>query len=465
MRSVSTAIVTSAALALGALGAPPIARADADYAPDSEAWNGLAQFVQTARDIGVAVELPARVDLGTLQATDALVIVYPTSPPSVDGLGGFLKAGGRVALLDDFGRGDALLAAYQIARHAPDSTTSPRLRGNPALLVATPASPHPLTEGVTSLVTNHPAVVAHRELEPIFVLGGREALVLAGAVGQGRLVTVADGSVLINNMQQFAGNRRFAQNLVRYLVEARLGGGAAAGGDVAGDGVPGDGTAGDDAGRGGAAGQGAAGQGADGSVALRGGRLVIATPGVPVVGRFGEPGADRPLHDLRVAIERLADARLPAPAVWLAAAVLASILLLFAATSLPRRSPYDGRGMFARAPHAGGFVGRVGYYATGEASFLPPTLAYRFELEAELVRRLGLGPGALLGDVAGALRARGVPEREVEAARALLVELEALHARLDAPPGPPRVTGARVADMVRRGEALLARLPERPTRP
>jgi hypothetical protein len=442
MGSASTATVVLFAVVFPLLLVPAAANADADYAPESDDWNGLAQFVRTARDIGVTVELPTRVDLGTLEPTDALILVYPTSAPSVDGLGGFLKAGGRVALLDDFGRGDVLLATYQISRHAPDTTAAPRLRGNPALLVATPASAHPLTEGVTSVVTNHPAALSHRELEPIFALGGREALVLAGAVGQGRLVAVADASVLINNMLQFAGNLRFAKNLVRYLLEARSHSGDAVEPRTE-----------------------AAAPNAETETSVRGGRLVLATPGVPVVGRFGEPGADRPLHDLRAALERLARAPLPAPAVWLAAAVLASVLLLFAATALPTRSPYDGRGMFARAPHAGGFVGRVGYYLGGEASFLPPTLAYRFELEAELVRRLGLSPGASLREVSGALRARGVPEREVEAARALLLELDALRARLDGPPGPPRVTAARFTDMVRRGEALLARLPERQARP
>jgi len=390
------------------------ARADTDYDPASESWNGLSQLVQAARDTGVRVDTPQRLDVGTLTPRDALLLVYPTGPLPVEGISGFLKAGGRVALADDYGTGATLLAAYQITRRAPEAASGLRLRGNDALLVARPESTHPLTEGVGALVTNHPEQVYHRELDPLFSFDRTgSALVLAGAVGQGRLVALGDPSALINNMLQFRGNRRFAANLVRYL----------AGG--------------------------------------RGGRLVIVTGATPIVGRFGEPGADRPLHDLRSAIERFAHATLPPLAVQLGAMVLSAILLVIAATALPRRTPYDGTGMFARLPHAGGLVGRIDYFRDGKGDFLQPTMVYKFELEGEIVRRMGLTGQTILRDLLIELRARGLPEPHITAVRALLLELDDLHRRQDRPPGPPRVTAARFGDMVRRGEALLARLDDR----
>src|SRR5690606_20633598 len=140
---------------------------------------------------------------------------------------------------------------------------------------------HPLTEGVRALVTNHPAVVHHPDLEPIFSFGERDAVVLAGAVGAGRLVTIGDPSVLINNMLELRGNQRFAENLVDYLAERR-------------------------------------------------GRLFVITPDAQLVGRYGEPGADRPLHDLRALLERAAAAELPEGALRIVAAALAGILLVLA---------------------------------------------------------------------------------------------------------------------------------------
>lgn len=390
------------------------ARADTDYDPSSDAWNGLSQLVQAARDTGVRVDTPERLDIGTLSPRDALLIVYPSGPLPVEGLSGFLKAGGRVALADDYGTGSTLLAAYQITRRTPNAATSLRLRGNDALLVARPESAHPLTEGVGALVTNHPEQVFHRELDPLFSFDHTgSALVLAGAVGQGRLVAIGDPSALINNMLQFRGNRRFAANLVRYLAAGRTG------------------------------------------------RLVVVTGATPIVGRFGEPGADRPLHDLRSALEKLAHAKLPPAAVQLAAVVLSAILLVIAATALPRRTPYDGRGMFARLPHAGGLVGRIDFFRDGKGDFLQPTMVYKFELEGEIVRRMGLTGQTILRDVLATLRERGLSEAHVASARALLLELDVLHQRQDRPPGPPRVTAARFGDMVRRGEALLARLDDR----
>lgn len=390
------------------------ARADTDYDPASDAWNGLSQLVQAARDTGVRVDTPARLDVGTLAASDALLIVYPTSPLPVEGLSGFLKAGGRVALADDFGTGSSLLAAYQITRRSPDAETGLRLRGNDALLVARPESAHPLTEGVGALVTNHPQQVFHRELDPLFSFDHTgSALVLAGAVGRGRLVALGDPSTLINNMLQFRGNRRFAANLVRYLVHGRDG------------------------------------------------RLILVTGATPIVGRFGEPGADRPLHDLRSALEKLAHAKAPPAAIQLSAIVLCAILVLIAATALPRHTPYDGRGMFARTPHSGGLVGRIDYFRDGKGDFLQPTMVYKFELEGEIVRRMGLTAQTNLRDVLAALRTRGLPEAHVASTRALLIELDDLHQRQDRPPNPPRVTAARFGDMVRRGEALLARLDDR----
>jgi hypothetical protein len=410
-----TALAISAALAalVACMSAPGRVRADADYDPASDAWNGLSQLVAAARDIDVRVETPTRLDIGTLAPGDGLLIVYPTAPLPVDAIGAFLKAGGRAALADDYGTGAALLTAYQITRRAPDPAAGLRLRGNDALLVARPEGAHPLSEGVGALVTNHPEEVRHRELEPIFAFDrGGSALVLAGAVGAGRLVTLGDPSVLINNMQQFRGNRRFATNLVRYLAEGRSG------------------------------------------------RLVLVGGRTPIVGRFGEVGADRPLHDLRRALEQAARASLPPPVLRLAAATLCAVLLVFAASALPRRSPYDGAAMFARPAHAGGFEGRVAHFRDGKRELTMPALVYKAELEAEIVRRLGLSGLAVLRDVLTGLQARGATKAQIEEARALLLDLDAFERRHERS-APTHVTAARFESMVRRGEQLLALLPDR----
>ncbi|MDH5491251.1 MAG: hypothetical protein OEY14_04805, partial [Myxococcales bacterium] len=153
-----------------------------------------------------------------MERDDSLLIVYPTRALPASGLSEFLGRGGRIALADDYGSGESLLRVYGITRRPGVRGDPATLRSNPGLPVARAAIQHPLTEGVGTLVTNHPAILEHAELRPIFALeGDADGLLLTGAVGEGRLLALSDPSVLINNMLEFRGNRRFARNLLRYL--------------------------------------------------------------------------------------------------------------------------------------------------------------------------------------------------------------------------------------------------------
>ena len=81
--------------------------------------------------------------------------------------------GGRVAIADDFGAGQSLLDGFRIERSAATGRRALRLRGNRNLLIATPGARHPLALDVRALVTNHPQVLHHGELEAIFSLSRR----------------------------------------------------------------------------------------------------------------------------------------------------------------------------------------------------------------------------------------------------------------------------------------------------
>jgi hypothetical protein len=380
-----------------------------DYAVASDAWNGLSSLRAILENSSDRVEIADRFDLGTLTPIDALLIVHPRAPLPAAPLTAFLRDGGRIALCDDFGAADSLLTPFEIGRDAPDGRRAPQLRGNPQLLVARPRGGHRLTRGVSALVTNHPAMVYHRELSPLFELGAGEAVVLAGAVGEGRLVTVGDPSVLINNMLEFGGNRRFAENLAAYLDEGR------------------------------------------------GGRLVLVPPDGRLVGRYGEPGADRPFHDLRSMLESAAHLEVPAPALRIFALALVALAALWAAGALPRSTPYRADRMFPPPPTAGGFLGRVAFFAEGQRNLLAPLLRYKRELEEALLAHLDLDGTILLPDVIAALRERGWQRADIEAMRSLLLELDRLEQRRDVPPAPPRVGARRFHALVAEGERLLRR--------
>ena len=390
---------------------PTIAWAGDDYDPDSQEWNGLSEFVAMGEELGTPVVSVDRLDVGELGESDALVVLYPQRDLPIEAIASFIRAGGRLALLDDYGRGAALLRAYGISRTEADLGATPNLRSNPNLPVAQSTTRHALTSGVSGLVANHPVTLRHEKLDALFSFDDAgHALVLAGAVGEGRLVAVGDPSIVINNMLELRDNRRFAENLYRYLNAAG------------------------------------------------GGTVYLVTGDGELFGRFGEPGADRPFYDLSRWLEDLAGARTPAAALLIGAIALSAILLVVAATSLPRRTPYDGSQMFARLPASGGFVGRVGYFAGHPQDLFAPTLVYKFEFEGELMRLLELTERPALRDVLAALEGRGFSAAEVIDAQALLVELDALREQRDRSPRPPRVSPSRFDLIVRRGEHILSRL-------
>jgi len=393
---------------------PAVARAGDDYDPASTEWNGLSELVAIGTELEIDFRVTDRLDVGTLGPVDAVIVVYPTEDLPLAGVAAFLRDGGRVALLDDYGRGDALLGVYRIRRTEAHLAQAPHLRENPNLPMARPISRHTLTDGVSALVANHPTTLAHEELDALFAFDDEgHALVLAGAVGDGRLVAVGDPSILINNMLEFRDNHRFAANLLSYLE------------------------------------------------AGSGGTVHLVAGDAAMVGRYGEPGADRPFHDLSRWLDEISRANAPPLAVLIGAIALSAILLVVAASSLPRRSPYGGSQMFARPPASGGFVGRVGYFSRHRDDLYSPVLVYKFELEGEIVRLLDLRGGTLLRDVVQALEGIGLSPKEIAEARALLVVLDDLRARQDRPQRPPRVAASRFRGIVARGEKLIARLERR----
>jgi hypothetical protein len=380
-----------------------------DLQLQDQAWNGLSELADLARAGAAHVASPARIDMAALTPHDALLIVHPRKPLPVAEIAGLLRGGGRVAIVDELGSGEQLLHAFAIERTSlQEAPGSQRLRDNRNLLIATAQSDHPLARGVAALVTNHTRILHHSDLLPVFALRGqRDAVVLAGAVGAGRLVAVSDASVLINNMLQLQGNRRFAQNLVKYLSSEQSG------------------------------------------------TLYLADSRTEIVGAFGDLGPDHPLRGLSAALARIAELPLPPLAVAAVSVGLALLLLVSAATVLPRRASY-GRRFFLQAPEcAAGFAGRVSYHARAR-NLGPAVLALKFELEHRLVARLGLTGQPRLRDVFDAMRRAGMPQDLLEDARRLLVELDS---RLTPGTGAAARVGRRkFSDLVGSARRILAQL-------
>jgi hypothetical protein len=378
------------------------------------AWNGLSELLAIARSKG-AVLTPAQLDASQLEASDALLIVHPTAPLPIPELAKFLRKGGRLAVADDFGTGRALFAAFGMGVHLPNRASSRSLRDNPQLLIATPLVGHALADGADALVTNHPQVVYHPDLRPVFALSGsRGAIVLSGAVGKGRLVAISDASVLINNMLEFPGNRAFARNLLHFLR------------------------------------------------ASPSTRLYIAGSDTLWMSGFRHLTTGNPLARLAAALAQLARPQLPALAVLALSIVLAAVLLAAAATALPKRSAYARRAYLRTPECVAGMAGRVGYYAGAERSYLGPLLVLKLEVERRLVARLHSQGQPHRDQVLEGLRAAGWSEDQV---RELADFMQGVDRLQDASVGTEmRVSGRQFSELVASGRRILVDLDVAPAR-
>lgn len=191
-------------------------------------WEGCADFVEIARsEVGNGrVIVTAQLDLHELRPQDGVVLLHPERGVDAEGLAKFMRAGGRVALLDDFGTGEGLLRHFGMERVAAPARPVETLRNNPELAIAEPASPpHPVAADVTRVVTNHPTGLRHPDLSPVLkirAVGEPDVVVaVAGKVGdgEGRLLVVSDPSIVINQMLRYGGNKAFARGLFRYVVD------------------------------------------------------------------------------------------------------------------------------------------------------------------------------------------------------------------------------------------------------
>jgi hypothetical protein len=192
--------------------------------PAGEDWEGLADFLRlTQKELeSRRVVTAERVDLGELSPDDTLVLVHPERELAADELEFFMRAGGNVVLLDDFGTGDAVLAHFHMQRLPLPARPANMLRNNPAFAVAEPASSHAAVADVTHVVTNHATGISDYDLKPLLVVHGRDEpnvlLAVVGAVGAGHFLAVGDPSIVMNAMLRYPGNRAFALAVVRFAA-------------------------------------------------------------------------------------------------------------------------------------------------------------------------------------------------------------------------------------------------------
>lgn len=230
-RSLSIVLVLAAILAIVATPRPASAAA---FDVNDSSWEGCSELLEVARaELGAARVVPvAVIDWEQVRPEDGVLALHPLQGMDAEETTAFMKAGGRLAIVDDYGRGDDTLRRFHIERTSAPSRPAQALRNRPALAIAEPVidvvagrntGPHPVVANVQKLVTNHPTGLLHPNLSPVLhirAIGEPDVVIaVAGQVGKGRLFAMSDPSALVNQMLRYPGNRTFAAGLVRYLVD------------------------------------------------------------------------------------------------------------------------------------------------------------------------------------------------------------------------------------------------------
>lgn len=320
-------------------------------------WEGCAELVRLAKgELGTGrVIATGQIDFHELKPDDGLLLLYPEKSLDVDELSKFMRAGGRVVMLDDFGRGDSLLKHFGMERVASPRRPAEFLRKNPQLALAEPASAHPVVSDVSRVVTNHPTGLSHPDLSPVLKIKGNGepdvVVAVAGAVGQGRLLAVGDPSIVMNSMLRYGGNKAFARGLVRYTVDHD-------------------------------------------SWGKRGGRLFIASGAFEQKGSFGDEDSTFSdwMRALKDALESMRREGLPSFIAYLLAIAIGLALVVWVGSRAGRlHKPVTPR--FVRKTPAvaqGGVAGHAAVIAAPQTSRVLAVLELKSALEEQLTSIMGL---------------------------------------------------------------------------
>lgn len=225
------ALACAAALSLSLI--PHHARAAAFDVNDTS-WEGCSELLDVARAaLGSADVLAVGVlDWSLVNPEDGVLALYPLRVLDAESSAAFMKEGGRLAIVDDYGHGEEVLRRFRIDRIPAPTRPALALRNRPALAIAEPVidtvgghsvGPHPVVSDVQRLVLNHPTGLRHPNLSPVMkirAIGEPDVIVaVAGQVGKGRLFAMSDPSALTNQMLRYPGNRAFVKGLAKYLVD------------------------------------------------------------------------------------------------------------------------------------------------------------------------------------------------------------------------------------------------------
>ncbi len=219
---------------------------EGDYDPANNSWNGFSEILLETQALGYKTTIINEYDFEDVSRNEILIIIYPTSRLESELICDYVSKGGRVLIANDFGGGlsriDELhLAFSQI--HVYDMINNYDERGFTPLVGF--FSRHPITRGVSSVVTNHPTFLSvYGNIESRNVIARfystayadedgdrmkdddetsmRYPFAFAKILDSGKIAVISDPSIFINEVFRLGDNRLFYRNIVSWLSDGDL---------------------------------------------------------------------------------------------------------------------------------------------------------------------------------------------------------------------------------------------------
>jgi hypothetical protein len=402
------------------------------FDPEGQDWEGLSQLAaMAASELGpTRIVIRSTLSLHDIGREDGLLLVHPQRPLDAEALESFMRAGGRVVLLDDYGVGDELLAHFGIRRVALPAHPAQMLRDNPSLAIADPASIHPIVRDIPPVMTNHGTGLEAHALSPLLVVHGKGGepdvlLAVAGTVGRGRFIAFGDASIPMNSMMRYPGNRALSRGILHYATED----------DVWGK---------------------------------RGGKLYLLVNGFRLSGALGDRSSvGAALEEVeRISRQWMGTLRhegLPAPVAYGAAVAIGLAVIAWTSTRVGRTHKVVVPRFARPVPTVahGGIAGHAAVLGSPNASRVLAILELKSALEEALATRLGLDRAPPPDELVAKVLAAGILDQDraksLGALLGRLERLEAVFARLARPVDPlERVRDANVIAVAAKVRELLA---------
>jgi len=211
-----------------------------DFMSANPGWNGVQNFSHdyNVKDLNSPADLPD-------EPSDNLLIVIPDKPyheSDLEHIKQFVKAGGDLILMDDFGFGNEILSHFGLSvRFSGDVLLDPLFyEKNQYLPRIADFSPSLQSKGIRTITLNHATSLAGIEDRQVTASssaysyldsdndgikngqdpGGPFAVAAELSFGEGNVILLSDPSLLINSMGEMEGNREF----IAYLFSGKSSG-------------------------------------------------------------------------------------------------------------------------------------------------------------------------------------------------------------------------------------------------